>query len=157
ATGGAGSGPAAAAARREAARAAARGQVEADATRREDAVLRAAACLAIVLAANPAFADPKAEAIVLFDQGIKDMQAGNYDRACRELAASLAKYTDSGTKGALADCETHIGKLASAWQRWRDLADTAPTPDLRADAASRADKLAARLAHFVVKLRAGAP
>ena len=74
------------------------------------------------------------EATALFDQGMKDMRAGNLEVACKELAASLAKYTDSGTKGALATCYGKLGKLASAWSLWKDLADTASPAD-RPDAA----------------------
>lgn len=100
-----------------------------------------------------AHADAPADATALFDQGIKDMQAGNNEVACKELAASLAKYSDSGTKGALAECYTKLGKVASAWNLWRDLADTAPTLDLRKDAASNAFQLESRLPHFVIRLK----
>jgi hypothetical protein len=99
-------------------------------------------------------AAPPPDATALFDQGIKDMQAGNTDAACRELAASLARYSDSGTKGALAECYTKLGKIASAWNLWRDLADTEPDPSLRQDAVNNAKQLEARLPHFIVKLDA---
>lgn len=101
-------------------------------------------------------ADAPADAIALFDQGIKDMQAGKYDLACRELRASLAKYPDSGTKGALAECETQLGKVASAWKLWKDLADTAPV-DLRAEAAANAAALEPRLPRYVLQLAAVTP
>ena len=101
-------------------------------------------------------ADVPPEATALFDQGIKDLQAGNTAIACKELAASLAQYPDSGTKGALAECYTKIGKVVSAWNLWRDLADTAPSAEDKNDAAGNAYKLEARLPHFVIRLR-GAP
>jgi hypothetical protein len=110
-----------------------------------------------IVAVTPAFADDTpADAMALFDQGMKDMQAGNLDVACKELAASLAKFPDSGTKGALATCYTQAGKVASAWKLWRDLADTAPTPDMKKDAAANAYQLESRLPHFVVRLKGAA-
>lgn len=102
-------------------------------------------------------ADAPAEATALFEQGIKDMQAGNLDAGCRELAASLARYGDSGTKGALATCYTRQGRVTSAWTLWKDLADTAPQLDDRADATKNASQLAARLPHFVLKLAGPEP
>jgi hypothetical protein len=97
-------------------------------------------------------ADVPAEATALFDQGMKDLRAGNTELACKELSASLAKYTDSGTKGALATCYGKLGKVVSAWSLWKDLADTASPAD-RADAAKRAKALEPRLPRFVVKLQ----
>lgn len=97
------------------------------------------------------------DATALFEQGIKDMDAANYEVACKELAASLARYDDSGTKGALADCYSKLGRVATAWTLWRDLADTAKTEDLRKDAASNAFHLEVRLPHFVIRLKAPAP
>lgn len=115
--------------------------------------------LAAVLACAPlvapvAHAEAPPQATALFDQGIKDMRAGNTELACKELAASLAAYPDSGTKGALAECYTKLGKLASAWSLWRDLADTAPSRELRADAAARAKKLEPRMPKFQLRLAA---
>ena len=119
---------------------------------------RHAIALGCVLGLVPtvARADAPADAVALFEQGIKDLQAGNTDVACRELAASLSKYVDSGTQGALAECYTKLGKVASAWNLWKVLADTAP-PELRADAATNAAQLEPRLPRYVIKLAAGAP
>jgi hypothetical protein len=113
--------------------------------------------IAILGASELARADAPPDATALFDQGIKDMQAGNTELACKELAASLQRYTDSGTKGALAECYTKLGKVASAWNLWRDLADTAPSADLRKDAAGNAYQLEARLSRFVIRLKAQPP
>ncbi len=106
--------------------------------------------IALLLVPALARADAPPEATALFDQGIKDLQAGNLDAACKELASSLARYSDSGTKGALATCYTRQGRIVSAWNLWRDLADTAPA-DLRADAAANAAQLEPRLPHFVLQ------
>lgn len=116
-----------------------------------------APALALCAFAQLASADVQGEAVALFDQGIKDFKAGNYDKACKELAASNDKWPDSGTKGALALCFTQQGKLASAWQLWHELADIAPKPELRANAAKKADALAARVPHYTIKLAQPTP
>ena len=121
------------------------------------AALAALAALAAALFAAPAAADPHAEAVALFDQGIKDMKAGRLEKACAELAASLQLVKDSGTKGALARCHGRAGRYASAWLLWRELADTAPTAELRADAAAQATKLERRLPKYTIKLAGPTP
>jgi hypothetical protein len=105
----------------------------------------------LALAASPAIADSRAEAIVLFDQGIKDMKAGRLEKACTELQSSLDLVKDSGTKGALARCHGLAGRVASAWLLWRELADTAPSAELRNDAAAQAAKLERRLPRYTIK------
>jgi hypothetical protein len=110
-----------------------------------------------LFAARPAAADPEAEAVALFDQGIKDMKAGHLDKACSELQASLQLVKDSGTKGALARCHGRAGRVASAWLLWRELSDTAPTAELRADAAAQAGKLERRLPKYTLKLAGPTP
>ena len=105
----------------------------------------------VLLAATTAHADAIGEAQALFDQGIADLRAGNTEQACKELAASLTKHQDSGTKGALATCDGKLGKIASAWQLWKDLVDTAPSPELKADAANNAAALEPRLPKYVVQ------
>jgi len=107
--------------------------------------------LAALLAPTLAYADAAGEAQALFDQGIADFKAGKTEEACRELAASLAKHQDSDTKSALALCTTKQGKIATAWQLWKDLADTAPSPDLRALAQKNGAELEPRLPHYTVK------
>lgn len=116
----------------------------------------AVALACTTLAVPVAHADSHAEAVVLFDQGIKDLKAGRIDKACGELQASLDLVKDSGTKGALARCNGLAGRVATAWLLWRELADTAPKPDLRSDAAAQAAKLEARLPHYTLKLAAPA-
>jgi hypothetical protein len=113
--------------------------------------------VATLMATQVAHADDKMRAVALFDEGIKEMKAGNHAKACPLLAQSNRLVPYSGTRGALARCFTQLGKVASAWLQWRELADTAPTPDLRADAAANASKLEPRLPRYVVAMAAGAP
>jgi hypothetical protein len=114
-----------------------------------------------VLGAPVATAAPKqdrrATAAALFEQGIKDMQAGKTSQGCDELAESVATLPDSGAKGALAECDTALGRLSDAWELWRDLASSAPTAELRNDAARNAAALELRLARVALHVRGAAP
>jgi tetratricopeptide (TPR) repeat protein len=112
-----------------------------------------AALIAVVLAGSTvAHADAKSEAILLFDQGIKEMKAGQFEKACNSFERSIATYSDSGTKGSLARCYEKLGRLASSWKLWRELADLAPSGDLRRDAAAQAAKLEPKIGRYVIKL-----
>ncbi|MEJ7600867.1 MAG: hypothetical protein WKG01_23380 [Kofleriaceae bacterium] len=113
--------------------------------------------ISLALATGVAHADDQAKAVALFDDGIKAMKAKQFEHACKSFAASLALVADSGTKGSLARCYTELGRLASAWVLWRELSDTAPTPQLRADAGARANKLEARLPRYTIKVVAPTP
>jgi hypothetical protein len=110
------------------------------------------AVMAVILAGGAARADDtKVKAIALFDEGQKAMKAGNYEKACKAFEASNRLVSDSGTRGSLARCYTQLGRIASAWTLWRELADTAPSPELRSDAAAQAKKLEPRLARYTIK------
>lgn len=106
-----------------------------------------------VLLATPAIAlaDDKTDAVALFDEGIREMKAGNFDKACAAFAKSNEIHADSGTRGSLARCYEKAGRVASAWKLWTDLSTTAPK-DLRADAAANATKLEARLPKYVLRM-----
>ena len=116
----------------------------------------AAAMVVVALGGGVARADDdsKAKAMALFDEGIKEMKAGNYEKACKDFETSNRLLSDSGTRGSLARCYTKLGRIASAWTLWRELADVAPTPELRSDAAAQAKKLEPRLARYTVKVAA---
>ncbi len=115
--------------------------------------MRALIVVAIVmLGSAPVLADNRTEAVLLFDQGQKEMKAGHYDKACNSFERSLAAYQDSGTKANLAMCYEKLGRLASSWLLWRELADLAPTPALRKNAAARATKLEPKIAHYEIKI-----
>lgn len=101
--------------------------------------------------------DRRAAAAALFHQGISDMEAGKTAEGCAKLAESVATMPDSGAMGALAECDTALGRLAEAWDLWHDLASSAPTAELREDAAKNAAALDARLARVTIRLRGEAP
>jgi len=109
--------------------------------------------LVIVFACVPliAQADVKSDAQALFDLGIAEMREGKLADACKHLAASLAKLSDSGTQGALALCTTKQGRIATAWALWRELAVTAPTDAMKTSAAQAAAELEPRLPRYQLK------
>jgi len=119
--------------------------------------MRALVLAAVVLVGGVAQADNRTEAIALFDQGLKEMKAGNYEKACKFFADSNTLVPDSGTKGSLARCYEKLGKLASSWVLWRELADLASSGELRKDAANQAAKLDPRVPKYVVKVGAPTP
>ncbi len=121
------------------------------------ALVVAVTLLSCPLLGSIAHADTRAEAVALFDQGHKEMKAGNFEKACKSFAQSNALVPDTGTKGSLAKCYEKSGKLASSWLLWRELADTAPSADLRKDAAAQAAKLEARIPKYVVKVAKPTP
>jgi hypothetical protein len=123
-------------------------------------ILALAALGARVATAAPKAVDPqarKAAAEALFQQGIEALQAGKTAEACDKLAESVATIPDSGAKGALAECYTTLGHLSEAWELWRDLTSSAPTADLRADAAKNAAALDKQLARVVIHVRGAVP
>lgn len=115
-------------------------------------MIRASLIAAVLVSSSVAWGDAKSEAILLFDQGIKEMKAGQFEKACNSFERSIATYSDSGTKGSLAKCYEKLGRLASSWKLWRELADLAPSPDLRKDAAAQAAKLEPKIGRYIIKL-----
>jgi serine/threonine-protein kinase len=77
--------------------------------------------------AGPASAAPtledKAAAEALFEEALKLMEAKHFDEACPKLDASERLDPAVGTRYRLAECEEAIGKLASAWAGFIEVAD----------------------------------
>ena len=112
------------------------------------------------LASAVALADSgdAAAAETLFHQGRADADAGDYPRACAAFAESLRLDPAPGTLLNLADCEEHVGRVASAWGDFLRLAGTLPSTDERLEIArSRAAALAPRVPWIVVVLAPGSP
>ncbi len=61
---------------------------------------------------------PRGSAEDLFDQGLLQMRAGQYDLACRTLARSHHLEALPGVLFTLAECESISGKLATALTRY---------------------------------------
>src|SRR6478752_1211600 len=84
------------------------------------------------LAVPLAHAGDAATAEALFRDGRALMEAGNYKDACPKLEESYAQDPATGTLLALGICQEHVGKTASAWATYSEVATRAKR-DGRAD------------------------
>ena len=85
----------------------------------------AIALLLLTAAPGRAFAQgepSKAAAQVLFDKGLRLFKEKKYTEACSKFEASLKLFEAMGTKGKLAECYENIGRTASAWAAYREVA-----------------------------------
>src|SRR5258708_4033668 len=101
-------------------------------------------CPALAAAQN---AENKAAADALFDEGKRLLTAGDVERACAKLEASLQVLDELGVRLNLADCHERQGRTATAWAEFRAAASQA---DKRGDSRSayarqRTDALTPRL------------
>ncbi|MEO8878707.1 MAG: hypothetical protein ABI461_24165, partial [Polyangiaceae bacterium] len=83
--------------------------------------------------------------------------AGNYTEACPKFESSLRRYSGIGTRGKLAECYEKVGKTASAWALWSEVASFSHKnnePEREAYAAEHAKNLEPQLAHLTLKLAA---
>ena len=106
-----------------------------------------------------AFADPPkaasdpAGAQTLFYEARQLMNAGKFAEACPKLEESLRLDDGLGTAFNLADCNEHIGKLATAWAGFLDVASGAKSvgqADREKLARKRAASLEPRLPKMIV-------
>ena len=121
--------------------------------------LRRSVSLALVVmtCSSPVLAQQSAEkaaaAQVLFDEGLRLMNAGQPASACPKFAASQKLDPGMGTKFRLAECYEKVGKTASAWALFIGIADearSAKRPDREKLARQRADDLVPKLARMTV-------
>jgi hypothetical protein len=119
-----------------------------------------ALALALLCGARPAAAQARdaAAAEVLFTEGRTAFDAGEYVTACQKFEESQRLDPAAGTLINLAACYEKLGKLASAWETWREALrylhrqdDRYPSVDKRAQA------LESRLPRLELKLAAGTP
>lgn len=107
--------------------------------------------------AGPARASDPAAAQTLFYDARKLMEKGNYADACPKLEESLRLDEGLGTQFNLADCNEHVGKLASAWAGFLDVAAQAKSAgqaDREKVARKRAAALEPRLPKLVIDVPA---
>jgi hypothetical protein len=94
----------------------------------------------------------------LFREGRKAAKAGDYKRACALFADSLRLDPGPGVMMNLADCEEHLGLVASAWQHWREAAEQLKPKDTRVALAKKhAAALEPRLPRLTLRMEASAP
>jgi len=104
--------------------------------------------LVILLAAQSALAQGAdlAAAERLFRDARREMIAGNYGTACPMFEESYRLDAAPGTLLNLGDCEEKRGRLARAWEHFRQLYDQLPSSDdRRGEARLRADAIEPRI------------
>jgi hypothetical protein len=101
---------------------------------------------------RPAGADPtredRAAALALFDEGRKLAGEKKYPEACPKFEAAMRLDPGMGTLFNLSDCYEQIGRTASAWSGFRDVAAQAKAssqPDKEKVARDRAAALESKL------------
>jgi hypothetical protein len=103
-------------------------------------------------ALGQAQSSPAAQA--LFDEGVSLRNAGKMEQACSKFEESLRLESTVGTRFNLADCFERLGRLASAWSHFLQVAsdtERAGEQDRAQAARARASKLEPRLCKMVIK------
>jgi hypothetical protein len=119
-----------------------------------------AAVATFVFACGTALADTPdlAGADALFRRGRASAEAGDYPAACAAFAESLRLEPATGTLFNLADCEEHLGRIASARGHYLRVESTLPSTDERHDIArEHARALSLRVPWLVIAPAPGAP
>ncbi|MFT3776367.1 MAG: hypothetical protein QM820_64310 [Minicystis sp.] len=101
----------------------------------------------------------RAAAQALFDDARKLTAEQRWAEACPKLAESQRLDPSMGTQFYLADCLEHVGRLASAWTNYLEVADAARAAGLGErdrHARARAEALRPRLPRLTVKVPAEA-
>src|SRR3954471_24327953 len=97
-----------------------------------------------------------ATAEALFRQGRHAMENKSYQEACAKFSESQKLDPAAGTLMNLATCEEKVGKLASAWQHWKEAIDALPPKDDRIGfARSRVEELEKKLPRLQITLSSG--
>jgi hypothetical protein len=115
---------------------------------------------AICAGVGAAYGQPQttsAAATAQFDKGRSLFKAGKYADACAAFEQSQKLEAAFGTLYNLAGCYVKIGKLASAWVAYRDLAQRDSKGARKADSARRARELEPRLPRLVITIAGTAP
>lgn len=84
------------------------------------------------------------------------MESKNYQDACQKFGESQKLDPAAGTLMNLGTCEEKLGKLASAWQHWKEAIDALPPKDDRIPfARSRVEELEKKLPRLQATLASG--
>jgi hypothetical protein len=106
-------------------------------------------------AARAQNAADQAEARTLFSEGARLLAGGQYAEACSKLEASYHLYAGIGTRGKLAECYEKVGRTASAWAMYEEVAALAGKSGdavRQRIASERAAALEPRLSHLSIVL-----
>lgn len=101
----------------------------------------------------PAAAAPRPEAEVLFQEGTALLDAGKPAEACPKLEESQRLDPAPGTQFYLAECYAALGRTASAWLLFSDVADRSRASHKLTEerkARARAEALAPRLSRLTI-------
>jgi hypothetical protein len=101
-------------------------------------------------AAQAQTATTSAAATVQFDKGRSLFKAGKFAEACAAFEQSQKLEAAFGTLYNLAGCYMKIGKLASAWVAYRELAQRDSKAARKADSARRAKEIEPRLPRLLI-------
>jgi hypothetical protein len=107
-----------------------------------------------------AHSDPRDRAVAegLFQAGRDAAQRGDYAVACDKFRESNRLDPAVGTLFNLADCNEHLGKLATAWELFKEVAQRLPGNDDRVPIATgRASALEAQLPRLALGAPPSAP
>lgn len=125
------------------------------------------AVVAWALAAVAASHDARAEdanrvaaATLLFDEGVRALDAGNLAEACEKLQKSQDLAPSGGTLLAIAECQERSEHFASAWVAYRAAAaraHAAGKTEAEAGALDHAAKLEPKLAQITLKVATPQP
>ncbi len=114
----------------------------------------ARAMLVVIGLARLSIADPNQAADATFEHGRDLMAKKQYAEACAAFEQSQRLDPQSGTLFNLADCEVQLGKLATAWGRYRELERTDSNHERRALSAQLAAQLEHRMPRLVIAVSA---
>lgn len=119
--------------------------------------MRSVMVILVVLLAGGrvAHADDKAAAEALFVKAKKLMKNGASAEACDAFARSQELDPQNGTNYNLALCYEGIGRTASAWLIFRDLAQIDTNAKRKKDSTQRAEKLEGKVPQLLVKAPKG--
>jgi len=108
-------------------------------------------------AAGVARAGDPAAAEAAFLKGKQLLKGGQIAEACDAFDRSLALDPQFGTQYHLARCYEQLGRLASAWTQYRELAQRDHNPGRREDARKRAALLEPRLTRLLINFAGAVP
>lgn len=100
-------------------------------------------------------AQAQATGRALFNEGVSLYNKGDYESACPKLEASLKAFAGIGTRGKLAECYEKLGRYASAYAAYREVAQLATRsgdPAREQIASERAKSLEPKLSYVTVTL-----
>jgi hypothetical protein len=121
--------------------------------------LRGVVLLALVTSSGMSLAQTdKAAAEALFREGMRLSKSGNHAEACSKLEESQRLEPSLGVQYYLADCFEKVGKSASAWANFVEVANKARLAGEAAKeqtARKRADELEPKLAKLSVEVEGG--